>query len=59
MAIKPKSRAHEDRICKLECDLANLVSDFNFIRLIEIANEERAKRLRPPWYKRLNAYLSR
>jgi len=55
MAIKPRSRAHEDRLCKLECELANLRTEF---RLVYMGNALLKPKPRTIW-QRLNDYFSR
>lgn len=63
MAIKPRSRAHEDRLCKLEVDLANLrndlagmVANVQFDLALEAYKKHHAPR---SIWQRLNAFLGR
>lgn len=50
MAIKPKSRAHEDRIKALEKQFLILESD-HYVTTLEVAALR--KRIAAPWYKRI------
>lgn len=63
MAIKPKSRKHEDRLCKLEADLANMRNDLagmlanvQFDLALEAYKKHHAPR---SIWQRLNDYFSR
>lgn len=55
MAQKPRSRKHEDRLCKLECDLANLADDVHaMLNKLVLPTE-------PPrtFWQKLNDYFAR
>jgi len=58
MAIKPKSRKHEDRLCKLEVDLANLRDSYELNRKNVITELWRLDN-RPTFWQKLNDYLRR